>query len=143
MQGLEDQAALATRLLHRAPAVPPLGRVNTGAPASLTDKLGPVTPVRAATRAVPGSPVQEPDRAAPGIPARDFSRAPPSGPGPRLTSPGSPSVSETDIQDGQWCNPKRCSCCWATSKAKGTGDPSPHCISFVADLRTVTGCGSH
>ena len=129
MQGLDDQAALATRLLHRAPAVPPLGRVNTGrvntgAPASLADKLEPDTPSQAATRAVSGNPVEDPVRAASGSPARGVSRAPPS-------SPGSPSVDEREIQDGQWCNPKRCSCCWATGKAKGTGDPSTHCMLHI------------
>ena len=136
MQGLEDQAVLATRLLHRAPAVPPLGSVNTGAPALLADKLEPDTPSQAATRAVSGSPVEDPVRAASGSPARGVPRAPPS-------SSGSPSVDESEIQDGRWCNPKRCSCCWASGKAKGTGDPSPHCIRSVAELSSITGGNRH
>ena len=65
MQASDDQAALAMRLPHGAPAVPPLGRVNTGAPASLADKLEPDTPSQAASRAVPGSSVEDPVRAAP------------------------------------------------------------------------------
>ena len=124
MQVSEDQAALATRLLHTAPAVPPLGRVNTGAPALLADKLEPDTPSQAATRAVSGSPVEDPDRAEASSSVRGVTRAPPS-------SPGSPCVDESEIQDGRWCNPKRCSCCWASSKAKGTGDPSPHCMHQI------------
>ena len=135
MQVLDDQAALGLGALHTAPVAPPLDRTDSSPQAQEALKLEPQTPVKAATRADPGSPVEDPDMAASGTSAGHFSRAPPSGLGPGLTSPGSPSEDRREIQDGRWCSPKRCSCCWATGKAKGTGDLSPHCRLHIC-------CGS-
>ena len=127
MQGSDDRA-LALRLQRKTSVHPPLGRVNFGTPALQAHKLEPQTPSKAARRVAPGSPVQEPDRAAPGSHASGVSRAPPSSPGAKLTSPGSPSENGSEIQDGRLCDPKRCSCCWASSKANGTGSHLHLCL---------------
>ena len=131
MQGSDDQEALELRLLPKSPVKPALDRTDSSPEAQEALQLEPQTPVKAATRADPGSPVEDPDRAASGSSAGHFSRAPPSGPGPGLTSPGSPSDDRMEIQDGRWCSPRRCSCCWATIKAKGTGDLSLHCMLYI------------
>ena len=131
MQVSDDQAALGLGPLHTAPVAPPLDRTDSSPQAQEALKLEPQTPVKAATRADLGSLVEDPDRAASGSSAGHFSRAPPSGLGPGLTSPGSPSENRMEIQDGRWCSPKHCSCCWATGKAKGTGDLSPHCMLHI------------
>ncbi len=99
------------------------GRVSPTSPTKKANRLEPQTPAKLATRAMPRSPSNSPYSSASREAAAVFSRASPYSPRVRASSPTTSSKSVEEIQDGRWCEPRRCSCCWASTKASGSGSP--------------------
>ncbi|KAA6424919.1 MAG: hypothetical protein FRX49_05093 [Trebouxia sp. A1-2] len=117
------------------------GRASPTSPTKMASRLERKPPAKLTTRAMPRSPSTGPHTPASREAATVFSRALPHSPGVRASSPTVPSKDE--IQDGRWCEPRRCSCCWASSKASGLGVPTwrKGSIAPFVDLTLCNACG--
>lgn len=102
------------------------GRANPTSPTKKASMMDPQNLAKVATRAMPRSPSKGPDTPVLHEAAAVFSTASPHSPGVRTGSPAASSKDVDEIQDGRWCAPRRCSCCWASAKASGSGSPPEH-----------------
>lgn len=121
---LQAQVPAAEWLLRNSSDKAIKGRASPTSPTKMASRLERKPPAKLTTRAMPRSPSTGPHTPASREAATVFSRALPHSPGVRASSPTVPSKDE--IQDGRWCEPRRCSCCWASSKASGLGSPLQH-----------------
>ena len=116
-----------------APGLVPNSRVSatkdgegSSSPTKKASRLEPQIPAKLPSRAMPRSPSQGPHTPALHEAVAVFSRASPHSPGVRASSPTASCKDLSEIQDGRWCAPRRCSCCWASTKASGSGSPLEH-----------------
>ena len=109
------------------------GRAASSSPTKKASKLEPQPPAKVVTRAMPRSPSKGPHTPALHEAATIFSRASAHSPAVRVSSPTAPSKGMDELQDGKWCEPRRCSCCWASTKASGSGSPLQHLPGHLQD----------
>ncbi|KAL0023404.1 hypothetical protein WJX79_005927 [Trebouxia sp. C0005] len=136
-----DEVPAAEWLLRNSSDKAIKGRASPTSPTKMASRLERKPPAKLTTRAMPRSPSTGPHTPASREAATVFSRALPHSPGVRASSPTVPSKDE--IQDGRWCEPRRCSCCWASSKASGLGVPTwrKGSIAPFVDLTLCNACG--
>ncbi len=113
-------------LVPNSPVKATKGRATPSSPTEKASRLEPQNPARLPTRAVPRSPSKGPHTPEAREAATVFNRASPHSPGVRASSPTTSSRDVNEIQDGRVCEPRRCSCCWASTKASGSGSPPQH-----------------
>ena len=72
-------------------------------------------------RAAPRRPAHTAVKMEPDTPFKITTRAVPRSPCSGANSPADSQESDGNIQDGRHCEPRRCSCCWTTTKRNSTG----------------------
>ncbi|DBA75781.1 TPA: hypothetical protein ACH3X1_010192 [Trebouxia sp. C0004] len=120
----QDEVDTAPGLLPNSLVKAIKGRASPTSPTKKASRLEPQTPAKVATRAMSRSPSKGPHTPVSREAVAIFSRASTHSPGVRASSPTGYSQDVDEIQDGRWCEPRRCSCCWASTKASGTGAPT-------------------
>jgi len=125
------QVPAAQGLMCNSPVNITKGRADSSSPTKKASRLEPKPPAKLTTRAVPGSPAKGPHTLAQCEAATVFSRASPHSPAVRVSSLAASSKDVDELQDGKWCEPRRCSCCWASTKASGSGSPLQHLLGHL------------
>ncbi|DBA75775.1 TPA: hypothetical protein ACH3X1_010187 [Trebouxia sp. C0004] len=128
-----DEVDVAPGLLPNGPVKAIKARATSPtSPTKKASRLEPQPHAKLATRTMPCSPSRSPRLPASCDAAAVYSRASLLSSGVRASSPTALSKHESEIQDGRWCEPRRCSCCWASTKASGSD------IAPDSDIITVT-----
>ncbi len=131
-------------LVPNSPVKAIMGRGTPSSPTKKASRQEPQNPAKVATRAMPRSPSKSPYPSALYEPATVFNRQSPHCPAVRASSPTAFSKHLSGIQDGRMFGPRRCSCCWASTKASGSGSPLQHAWSSVGSrcchIIVTSGC---
>ena len=120
------QVPLAEGLICNSPVRASKGRAMPSSPTKKASRQGAEPPAKLTLRAMPRSPANGPHTPAQCEAATVFNRASPHSPAVGASSPTTSSKGMDEPQDGRLCEPRRCSCCWAFTKASGTGSPLQH-----------------
>ena len=118
-----NAAAFAEGLIRNSPVKASKGRAMPSSPMKTASRQEPEPPAKFIPRAMPCSPAKGPHTPETYETVTVFSRASAHSPAVRASSPTTSSKGMDETQDGRLCEPRRCSCCWAFTKASGTGSP--------------------